>query len=158
MPDTFVALAQWLRPCGPQPVVSESSPDEALDETPADASEVDMLLCEVRRFRAALADACQRECANVLREAVVAVLGRDLTLEPTDVAAIVRRICSETASEVLRVRVAPCDAPDISDVVCVLDESLRGGDAVIELRSGTIDARLGVRLAALLEQLERLEP
>ena len=155
MPDTFVALAQWLRPCDPQPIVSEPPPDdEALDAIPADPPELDALMCEVRRFRAALADACERECANVLREAAVAVLGRDLTLQPSDVAAIVRRICSETAGEVLRVRVAPSDAGACVDVACVIDESLRAGDAIVELRSGTIDARLGVRLASLLERLE----
>jgi flagellar biosynthesis/type III secretory pathway protein FliH len=51
----------------------------------------------------------------------------------------------------VRVRVAPCDDAAIGGVPVVADAELSAGDAVVELAGGALDARLGVRLALVLE-------
>jgi len=53
----------------------------------------------------------------------------------------------------VRVRVAPCDVAAIRGVAVVADRELMPGDAVVELAGGALDARLGVRLAFVLEAL-----
>ena len=55
------------------------------------------------------------------------------------------------AAPVVGVRVATEDATGLGDVPVVIDPSLRSGDAIVELSGGAIDARLGVRLAQVLE-------
>jgi flagellar biosynthesis/type III secretory pathway protein FliH len=157
--DAFVSLAQWLRPEPESSACAEAELEPvAVNDEPATGLED--LFAEIRRFRAAFADACERESLAVVRDAALTVLGRELRLQPADIGAIVRRICDTRRDcEPLRVRVARCDVAACSvDLPVVADETLRSGDAVIEVRSGTIDARLGVRLETLLGGLEPSAP
>jgi flagellar biosynthesis/type III secretory pathway protein FliH len=113
---------------------------------------------DVRLFRARLHDAFDSACDALLREFAYAVLGRELVLAPPDIAAIAARIIKEhRAAQPLRMRVAPSDvsllvqcANELPPLTC--DPELSPGDAILELAGGAIDARLGVRLAALLEK------
>jgi flagellar biosynthesis/type III secretory pathway protein FliH len=56
--------------------------------------------------------------------------------------------CDVTACDV--VRVAAMASRD-GGVAVVEDAALSGGDAIVELAGGALDARLGVRLATVLE-------
>ncbi|HTW83742.1 MAG TPA: hypothetical protein VMD91_06735 [Candidatus Sulfotelmatobacter sp.] len=102
----------------------------------------------MRLFRARLADAFDAAATRMLRELATDVLARELRLAPCDLAAIVAR--HRSSAPVVRVRVAPDDARIDLGLPVTVDPALRAGDAIVELAGGTIDARLGVRLAALL--------
>jgi hypothetical protein len=112
---------------------------------------------EARLFRARLADAFDDAAARLLRELATDVLARELRLAPCDLAAIVRGIGER--APVVRVRIAACDAAALAggvllrgcDAAVVVDPALAGGDAIVELAGGALDARLGVRLATVLE-------
>jgi hypothetical protein len=114
-------------------------------------------LRDARLFRARLADAFDDAAARLLRDLAADVLARELRLAPCELTAIVQRIAE--CAPVVRVRTAACDAARTAgvlrsrgcDVVVVEDAALAGGDAVVELAGGALDARLGVRLAAALE-------
>ena len=168
MAAEFVALADLLRaPAGsPRVVREDATPPDATaavakpQSAPAAADlgvdgDVVRILREARLFRARLADAFDDAVARLLRELASDVLARELRLAPCDVAAIVRRIVQ--SAPVLRVRVAAIDRargvplPRGCDVAVVEDPALAGGDAIVELAGGSLDARLGVRLATVLE-------
>jgi flagellar biosynthesis/type III secretory pathway protein FliH len=100
-------------------------------------------------FRARLADAFDAASARLLRELATDVLARELRMAPCDIAALVARLCAQ--APVVRVRVAPSEVSDAFGFPCVADPTLGAGDAILELEGGVIDARLGVRLALLLE-------
>jgi flagellar biosynthesis/type III secretory pathway protein FliH len=104
---------------------------------------------EARLFRARLADAFDDALARLLRELAVDVLARELRLAPCDVAAIARRVLQ--GAPVVRVRVSPKEAVGDYGVPVVSDATLHPGDAVFELTGGALDARLGVRLATVLD-------
>jgi hypothetical protein len=140
------------------------------------ASDVGAALRDARLFRARLADAFDESAARLLRELASDVLARELRLAPCDLAKLVRR--ARERMPVVRVRVAACDraacdiaacdvaacdvaASDVArvagtpsrvgDTPVVEDSALSGGDAIVELEGGVLDARLGVRLAMVLE-------
>lgn len=112
-------------------------------------------LRDVRLFRAQLADAFADAASRLLRELACDVLARELRIAPCDLAAIVQRVIER--APVVRVRVAPCDAGRIAAVLrargceIVGDPALSAGDALLETAGGALDARLGVRLAMVLE-------
>jgi len=115
--------------------------------------DLDEALAEVRRFRAALADALDAQLSQLVCDVACEVLGRDLQLAAADVAAIARDALERFAADVpLRLRAHPHDAGSLAslELPVVADAALRRGDLAIELRSGTIDASLGARLEALL--------
>lgn len=154
MHDAFTPLAQWLRP----PSAVDEKPTQTIAENEREEEEafafddVDDALTEARRFRAALADAVDCATGDLLATIASAVLGRELLLAPVDVRRIVESAIEDDAREVVRVRVHPSDRPacdGFAYAVCV-DDTLRPGDAVIEMSHGTIDARLGTRLARVL--------
>lgn len=156
MPERFLPLAQWLAPVASEtdvvaePTVAKNEPAE-----PESVFDVDGLLCEARRFRATLAEAVERSCGFLLREIAIDVVGRELDLRDADVAAIVARACERYAVDapvVVRVHPGDADAVRLSYPV-VVDAGLRRGDAVVEVSSGEIDARLGVRLDRVLRSL-----
>ena len=173
MAAEFVALAELLRAPDPRAVAAEAPVlPAALQERAAaedgDAGEslaedraagVVAAVRDARLFRARLADAFDDAVARLLRELASEVLARELRLAPCDLAALVRRAAER--APVVRVRVAPCDVARVAraplsrtgDVPVVEDCGLAGGDAVVELAGGALDARLGVRLAAVLEAL-----
>lgn len=110
---------------------------------------------DVRRFRAALADALDAQLADLLGDIACDVLARELALAPADIAQIVAAALERFSAETpLRVRAHAADVPALADagVPAMADASLRRGDAIVELQHGTIDARLGMRLAAVLER------
>ena len=161
MAGEFVALADLLR--------APAASDDHLAPVPADAVEdaavhadaaVDVgvvaAVREARLFRARLADAFDEGAARLLRELATDVLARELRLAPCDLAAIVRRIGER--APLVRVRVAACDAAALAVVpfpggctTVVEDPALARGDAIVEVIGGALDARLGVRLAVVLE-------
>jgi flagellar biosynthesis/type III secretory pathway protein FliH len=150
-----VALATLLRPPAP-PTAASAEPAVAAPVPPA-LPEREDLLREVRVFRARLADAFDDARAALAREFATAVLGRELLLAPPDLARIAARLLAAHAgSQPVRLRVAPGDVPDLAARADALpplaaDATLAPGDAVLELAGGSVDARLGVRLAAVLE-------
>lgn len=153
--DAFVSLAQVL---APPPLlvadVAEPAPHEPITAPASTAVERD-----VRLFRARLADAFDVARETLLREFAYAVLGRELVLAPADLAAIAGRILAEhPAAQPLRLRVAPEDAAALGaraggQMPLAADAALAPGDAIVEFAAGCIDARLGVRLAAVLDAL-----
>jgi hypothetical protein len=156
----FVSLAHVLRPrtvCEEVPVASVvPAQPEPLPPAPADLAE---LARDVRVFRARLADAFDLACDTLVRELAAAILGRELMLAPPDIAAIAARLLADHLdAQPLRLRVAPSDLAALARCADVLppiasDAGLAPGDAVLEFANGPLDARLGTRLAALLETL-----
>ena len=106
-------------------------------------------LRDARLFRARLADAFDDAVARLVRELATDVLARELRLAPVEIATLVRRVLER--APVIRVRVAPADAGFVRGVPVLADPALAPGDAIVELGRGELDARLGVRLAAVLE-------
>jgi flagellar biosynthesis/type III secretory pathway protein FliH len=104
---------------------------------------------EARLFRARLADAFDDALARLLRELAADVLARELRLAPCDVAEIARRVLQ--GAPAVRVRVSRADAVGDCGLPVVADPELHPGDAVLELTGGALDARLGVRLATVLD-------
>jgi hypothetical protein len=104
---------------------------------------------EARLFRARLADALDDALARLLREIAADVLARELRLAPCDVRELARRALER--APVVRLRVASADAGGDYGLPVVVDPALHAGDAVFELDGGAFDARLGVRLASMLD-------
>jgi hypothetical protein len=134
--------------------------DEPLfGESVVDTRAVDVVAAvrDARLFRARLADAFDEAAARLLRDLATDVLARELRLAPCDLADLVQRACER--APVVRVRVAASDVARVAampvsrcgDVQVVADPALAGGDAVVEVVGGALDARLGVRLATVLE-------
>jgi hypothetical protein len=148
----FVSLADLLR--APRADAASAAP-AAVCAPPADdrdapaSREIVDAVREAKRFRARLADAFDAAAARLLRDLAGDVLARELRLAPCDLSALVARV--HARAPVVRVRVAPEDGPRVRDVPVVVDETLRAGDAIVEVTGGGIDARLGVRLGIVLE-------
>jgi flagellar biosynthesis/type III secretory pathway protein FliH len=110
---------------------------------------------EIRRFRAAVADAFEYEVEALLRDVAADVLARELQLAPADLAQIVKRARSRFERErIVAVRAHPDDGGALAgfDLDVISDPALRRGDVAIDLRSGTIDLSLGLRLDAVLSR------
>lgn len=154
MLDRFVTLSQWLAP-SPAPVELE----EAIRELdPHETGAADAAISDVRRFRAALADAVDVAVSDLLRDIAADVLARELRLSPSDLRAIVGRAFERYAvDEPVAVRVHPLDEASLRGlpVNVVVDPQLRRGDVVLVVRSGTIDASLGARLDRVLSSAAR---
>lgn len=156
MGDRFVPLREFVvNSRQPETELVEPVVAAVTPETPPDCGKA---AAEVRRFRAAIRDAVDAAVAHLLRDIAAEILARELELAPVNIDAIVERACVRYASEgVVRVRVHPDEAAQISsaDVDVVLDSELRLGDALLEVRSGTIDVTLGARLAGVLDAVAR---
>lgn len=161
----FVALADLLRaeavPSRRPSTVTAEAPQtlqaEHRDDAPAVREHPDDVVAAIRDarlFRARLADAFDDALVWLLRELAADVLARELRLAPCDVAAIARR--ARECAPIVRLRVAPADvARGEYGLPVVPDPALHAGDAVFELDGGAFDARLGVRLAAVLDIVAR---
>jgi hypothetical protein len=114
-----------------------------------DAGDVRAVLRDARLFRARLADAFDSAATKLVRELAADVLMRELRLAPCDIAALVQRV--RDRAPVVRVRVAAVDVDAVRGVPVVIDPALEAGDAMVELAGGALDARLGARLACVLE-------
>ncbi|MFN2449133.1 MAG: FliH/SctL family protein [Candidatus Baltobacteraceae bacterium] len=157
MPETFRTFAELLRPvCAPaeetiaptpQPC---AQPDDALEESDLAC---DGVLREYRLFRAQLSQALESAFLMLLNDIAADVLGRELQLQEPELQKILRSALARFAQdEPQRIRVHPADRSALVLPVPVeADESLRRGDAILEMRFGHVDARLGVRLAAVLD-------
>jgi flagellar biosynthesis/type III secretory pathway protein FliH len=109
---------------------------------------------EARFFRAALADVFAAILAQLVRDVADEVLARELHLEAAAIELIARRLIAERlADEPLRLHVAPSDAQVSCTLPVVADACLQPGDAILVCRNGTIDARLAVRLSAVVSRL-----
>lgn len=150
----FTPLRSWFTT---EPA-SEAEDETRLvvDDPPRNDDEseaVEALLRDVRRVRAALADAVQAALADLLTDIAAGVLGRELQLKACDLGAIVGRALERYGDVTpVCVRVHPDDAGAVDGYPIRSDSSLRRGDAIIEVQSGTIDARLGVRLDRVLHR------
>ena len=158
MPE-FVTLAAWLRPETPAIDVPAQADEPVAQAPPAPLpshEDADEAMFEVgsraRRFRAMLDDVLERTLAELLRDIAAEVIGRELHCAPADVQRIVQRALERAADEhPVAVRVHPSQLERLQlDLPLIADERLRRDDVRIELRSGTIDASLGVRLEHLL--------
>jgi flagellar biosynthesis/type III secretory pathway protein FliH len=154
MPE-FVTLAAWLRPV-PAPEEPAQEPEEELTASPPEVSPEEEAIADVlsgvRRFRAMLADALDRALLDLLRDIAVEVVGRELAYGAADLQSIVARALERAAPErPLAVYVHPTQRDLVQlDVPVIGDPQLRSDDVRIELHSGSIDARLGVRIEQVL--------
>ncbi|MBV8344623.1 MAG: hypothetical protein JO190_06480 [Candidatus Eremiobacteraeota bacterium] len=149
MPDEFVPLERFLRPAPPQPALLVIEPPS----TPPVVSDLEETIRTARRFRAALADALDIAVARLLPKLAHDVLARELRLAPADVAAIAAAALERFAGEkTLALRAHPADVDALASVriAVVSDTTLRPGDVVLELHSGTIDLRMASRLDWIL--------
>lgn len=161
MAAEFVSLADLLRPPAPPVAVPAAAPGDGAIGAPiavprddgafpaTDAVDVLAAVREARLFRARLADAFDAAAHRMLRDLATDVLARELRLAPCDITALLRRIVA--AAPAVRVRVAACDLASVHGVPAVADPALAAGDVVVEVAGGVVDARLGVRLATVLE-------
>jgi len=153
----FVPLALRLRAAA-APSAAESPRAAAPPAAPASPlPDMVELARDLRLFRARLADAFEAARAALLHELAYAVLGRELVLAPPQLATIAERIIAEhPAAQPVRIRVAPSEvgatAVHAGLPPLQADAALAPGDAIVEFATGHVDARLGLRLAALLEQ------
>jgi flagellar biosynthesis/type III secretory pathway protein FliH len=155
MPEEFRSLAEVLRPpAAAPPAECADARDERMPQDDELAQAQAALLREVRLFRANLADRVDAAVQVLLRDIACDVLARELCAAPAAIEAIVRAALERyTGEEPVCVRVNPFDVARVSrDLPLVADETLREGDAVIELRDGEIDVSLGVRLEAVLRK------
>lgn len=154
MPE-FIPLHRALR--APLDPPSSVEPDEKPSPVQSSTAIVDNDLAETlgaaRRFRAAIDDAADYAVEELLKDVAAHVLARELTIAPADLAAIVLRARSRLSREnIVTVRAHPSETDALSqlDVRVLPDPSLHPGDVAIDLRSGTIDLSLSVRLEAIL--------
>lgn len=138
-----------------KPPAAESPVELETEEFVEPDGDVEDLVRDVRLFRARVIEATEAAVETLLEDIAADVLARELRLEPADIETIVNRALERfAAEEPLRVRVHAEDAVRIRcGVPVVADARLRRGDAVIELRSGSLDVSLGVRLDSILGAL-----
>ena len=154
MHESFVSLVDWLRPAPvaetPPPV---PLPESRMAEPDERSDDVDEAIRAARRFRAALADALDCRLDDLLERIASDVLGRELALAPADIRGIVTRVLeAEALHPVVRVRVHPLDLRALAQSPWDTrgDETLRPGDAMIDVASGSINLTMGTRLARVL--------
>ena len=164
--DEFIALDRWfdrIGTCAQNEIggllVAAEPPTAAVADAcarrddPSCDEAVARVLGESARWYARLNDALDAACARLLRDIAAGVLARELQLAPCEIAVVVERIRDEMLGEPLCVRLHPEDAAQWTDasLPCRRDDSLVPGDALLELHEGSIDARFGVRLQAVLD-------
>ncbi|MDE2481656.1 MAG: hypothetical protein KGN02_05665 [bacterium] len=158
MDERFVPLREWLRPAdrASRDELREREPEPAscpAEDTFPEEDERDDALAEVRRFRAALADALDAVLADLLAAIARDVLARELALAPADLAAIAARARERCAGDdplALRVHPDACAALANAEMRVVPDERVGRDDVVLHVRCGTIDATLEARLDRVL--------
>ena len=164
--DAFVALEEWFgRTADRAPVEVATSPEAV--ETPREllaragaesgVEERDAacgrVAAESARWYARLNDALDAACARLLGDIAAGVLARELYLAPCDLTALVDGLRAQMLGDPLCIRLHPDDCARWNDasIPCREDVALAPGDAVLELHEGSIDARFGLRLQAVLD-------
>lgn len=157
MADRFIPLRVFLlQTHEPEPEVPEQIAPEHAEQTECAQPQGHETLAELRRFRAAVSDAVDVAVRSVLCDVAADVLARELELAPANIEAIVTRACTRYASDgVICARVHPDEAAQVRNtgVDAIADPALRRGDAILCVRSGTIDVTLGARLGAVLDSV-----
>ncbi|MBV9104382.1 MAG: hypothetical protein JO060_12400 [Candidatus Eremiobacteraeota bacterium] len=148
-----IALGEPLN----EPIVERAQPEKppsALPSNPPALCPHEEALCSaIALARLAATEAFQRASHRVLESFARDVLARELQLASADVAALVKTaLKSLAAEEPVALLVSSDDLHRFStcDVPLRADPSLVPGDLVVELRDGSIDARLNVRVLTAL--------
>jgi len=161
--DEFFALEAWfarkdaraLHVGAPTPEQEESPAPDVGSEIADEAREFarERAISESCRWYARLHDALDAACERMLCDLAAGVLARELALAPCDLVALSATIRRQMLGEPLRVRLHPEDYArwEHAMLPACEDATLSPGDALFELREGSIDARLGVRLQAVLD-------
>jgi len=141
-----------LKPPIPVETILASQPPVTVEDDEGDEA-TEALASDLRRFRARLAEAFDATLDALLRDVACAVVGRELSVSPCDVAALAADAL-KCARDEMPVGMRAC-TEDVArlqafDLPIVVDPELRAGDLIVELRDGELDLRLGVRLEALL--------
>lgn len=153
MPKEFRALQELLREEAPR--VHTPQPAPAVPSCQCERDEVEVVR-SLRLFHARVADEVENAVGMLLTDIASDVLARELALAPADVDRIIqaalRRFVDE---EPVRVRVHSSRLQAIhATVPVVVDDAMREDDAVLELRTGSLDCSLGVRLACVLAAVQ----
>ena len=154
-PDRFRSLASIVRGADETPTCLDAC-EAALPAQPRLATaEFSELSRDVRLFRVRIAALVEEAVQTLVSDIAASVLARELQLAPIDVQVIANAALQRYVDEEpLRIRAHPRDAERLQCAVPVLpDAGLLPGDIVLELRTGSIDATLGARLADLLESM-----
>jgi flagellar biosynthesis/type III secretory pathway protein FliH len=158
MLDAFRPFSELLtrRPEEPPACGEPAGLEPPALEPPACACSDDALR-EVRLFEACVREGVAQAVETITADIAAVVLARELQLQPPHIARIVDRACARFFSDnPVRVRLHPADARTADlPVPIIQDDTLRAGDAVLELQSGHVDATLGTRFASLLAGLAR---
>lgn len=154
--EEFRTFAQLLAPppapsaaCAPQPL-----PEPPREEDADLDAERRAILASARLFHARLREMMDEARDALLCDLACEVLARELAIAPADVQRIIERLYEQFAhEEPIAVRVHPADAHAVRCGLPIReDAALQPGDAVLELRFGSVDARLGVRLESVLDR------
>lgn len=107
---------------------------------------------EVIHFRAHLGEAFDTAREWLIERFARELLGRELQLAPVDITQIVESVLQAfSREEPLRIRLNPQDAANLrAEIPALHDPLLLPGDAIVEVRNGTLDARLAIRFECLL--------
>ncbi len=147
MSETFVPLDVFLKPSPPEPQAQR--PARTPEPVPED---VETTLRAARRFRAALSDALDAALPSLLGSIAGDVLARELRLEPAAITRVVATALDAADDHVVAIRVHPTERDAVAPLglETIADAALSPGDCRIELRSGTIDSSLRLRLETVL--------
>lgn len=156
-PEGFRSLAEMLAAYEDRQEIAAPEEEAAAVETiecDERAEAEAAILRDLRLFHARIAEGVEAAVHTLLADIAADVLARELQIAPAAIASIVEGALQRYAQEhPLRVRLSPGEAARIAcSVPVVADERLREGDAVIELRDGSVHATLGVRLGCVLER------
>ena len=112
------------------------------------------VLHDIETFRAYAIETIERSLERLLMSMAEEVLGRELILAPADVSEIVRRALRRYDREgPIRVRVSAADLGNVqTDLPVVVDNDLKAGDLLVEVRDGMLDARMDVRLDCVVRR------
>ena len=153
--DDGVEFRRYVR-VAPAPPPAAPVPSEPA-APPAGVSEACEVLGEALRFRAALREAFERELAGLLGDLAARVVARELRLGPVDLVAIARGVLEHRGEgEFIALRAAPEDGERLRalaqerNLALCLDETMHAGDVAIELRCGSLESTLAVRVDDVL--------
>ena len=164
--DAFVALEEWFGRTAEGARVEATTSLHAVEapresratngaqsSLQAEDEACGRVVAESARWYARLNDALDAACTRLLGDIAAGVLARELQLAPCDLAELVAGLRAQMLGDPLCIRLHPDDCARWNDasLPCREDLALAAGDAILELREGSIDARFGLRLQAVLD-------